>query len=398
MHIIRSTLLATAICAPAWSAAATVSADTWPQYRGANRDGISTEKLIFGSEAPIVVWKAKLGTGYTSMAISNGLVYASGNTNDQDTLFCLDAKTGKPAWSFSYAQKLDPNSYDGGPNATPTVAGKNVFLLAKDGFAACVDAKSGKVVWQKNVAQEVGAQKPQWGFSGSPTVVGRALFLNIGSHGTALEAASGKLIWKSGGDASGYASVIPFTAGKENNLLVFTKDALAGVDATSGKKLWSYPWTTMYGVNAADPIVQGSQVFLSSSYNYGCGVVDISGQPKEVWKSPNMKNHFNACVLLDGNLYGFDDGTLRCLDWKTGAPKWEKGGLGKGSLAACSGKLVILSDSGELVIADAVPTAFKEISRTQVLSGKNLWTSPAIAEGQIYCRNPKGDLVCLAVK
>lgn len=397
MHVIRSALLALVVGVPAWSATAAVSPDAWAQYRGANRDGISTEKLTFSAEAPELVWKAKLGTGFTSMAIAGGLVYASGNDNDQDTLSCLDAKTGKPAWSFSYAQKLDPNSYEGGPNATPTVAGKNVFILAKDGFAAGLDAKTGKVVWQKNVAQEVGAQKPGWGFSGSPTVLGRALFLNIGSHGTAVEAATGKLVWKSGGDASGYASPIPLTVGKDSHLLMFTKDALAGVDAATGKKLWSHPWATMYGVNSADPIVQGSQVFISSGYGFGCGLIDISAQPKEVWRNTNMKNHFNACVLLDGSLYGFDDSTLKCLDWKTGAVKWEQGGLGKGSLAACSGKLVILSDKGELVIADATPSAFKEVSRSQVLSGK-CWTSPAIADGRIYCRNAKGDLVCLAVK
>jgi outer membrane protein assembly factor BamB len=110
-----------------------------------------------------------------------------------------------------------------------------------------------------------------------------------------------------------------------------------------------------------------------------------------------MKNHMNGCVLIAGSLYGFDMSTLKCLDWATGQVKWEQGTLGKGSLSACNGKLVILSEKGELVIADATPAAFKEISRSQILSGK-CWTSPAIADGRIYCRNAKGDLVCLVVK
>ena len=156
-----SPLLALTMMAPAWSATA-VAADTWPHYRGLNRDGISTEKLTFGADAPETSWKAKLGIGFSSVAISDGLVYASGNANDQDTLHCLDAKTGKSIWTFSYAQKLDPNLYEGGPNATPTIAGKTVFIMAKDGFTAALDTKSGKVIWQKNLAQELGAQKPQW--------------------------------------------------------------------------------------------------------------------------------------------------------------------------------------------------------------------------------------------
>ena len=115
-----SPLLALAMMAPGWSATA-VTNDTWPQYRGVNRDGISPEKLTFGADAPETMWKAKVGIGFSSLAISDGLVYASGNANDQDTLHCLDAKTGKSVWPFSYAQKLDPNLYEGGPNATPTI-------------------------------------------------------------------------------------------------------------------------------------------------------------------------------------------------------------------------------------------------------------------------------------
>lgn len=397
MRFIVPALLATVVAVPAWSATAKTAADTWPHYRGANRDGISTEKLTFSADAPEQVWKASIGIGFTSMAVSDGMVYASGHEGGKDTLHCLDAKTGKSVWTFSYEQELKPNLYEGGPNATPTVSGKNVFILAKDGFTACLDAKTGKEVWKKNLAQEVGAQKPEWGFSGSPTVLGRALFLNVGSHGTAVEAATGKVIWKSGGDTAGYASVIPMGGTKDATLLVFAKDALVNVDAASGKKLWSFPWTTNYGVNAADPIPQGNQVFISTAYEYGCAVLDISGQPKEVWRNKNMKNKFNACVAINGSIYGFDESTLKCIDWKSGKVQWEKGGLGMGSLAAAGGKLVILSEKGELVIADATPSAFTEISRTQALSGK-CWSSPAIADGRIYVRNAKGDLVCLAVK
>lgn len=397
MRYVSTALLALVVAAPAWSATAKTAADTWPHYRGANRDGISTEKLAFSGEAPTQVWKASIGIGFTSMAVSDGLVYASGNTDNKDTLHCLDAKTGKSVWTFSYAQALDPNLYEGGPNATPTVAGKHVYVLARDGFTACLDAKTGKEVWKKNLAQEVGAAKPSWGFSGSPTVLGRALFLNVGSHGTAVEAATGKVVWKSGGDAAGYASVIPMGGAKDASLMVFAKDALVGVDAASGKKLWSFPWTTNHGVNAADPIIQGTQVFISTAYEYGCAVLDISGQPKEVWRNKDMRNKFNACVAINGSIYGFDESNLRCVDWKTGKVQWEKGGLGMGSLAACNGKLVILSEKGELVIAEATPSAFTEVSRTQALSFK-CWSSPAIADGRIYVRNDKGTLVCLAVK
>jgi outer membrane protein assembly factor BamB len=170
--------------------------------------------LVLGSKAPEQIWKASIGTGYTSMAIAGGLVFVSGNKNNEDTLYALDSKSGKTVWTFSYPQELTPNLYEGGPNATPTVVDGKVYILAKDGFAACLEAKAGKVIWKKNVAKEAGAKKPSWGFSGSPTILGRALFLNVGSHGLALEAATGNVVWKSGGEPAGYASVIPHGSGR----------------------------------------------------------------------------------------------------------------------------------------------------------------------------------------
>jgi outer membrane protein assembly factor BamB len=332
------------------------------------------------------------------MAVANGLVYASGNAKDQDTLSAFDAATGKPAWAYSYPAKLDPNQYEGGPNATPTVVGAVVYGFSKDGLAICLDAKTGKEVWKVNLPQEVGAERPDWGFSGSPTVEGQALYLNVGKYGCCLDRTTGKVVWKSAGDKAGYATPLPFPASKPTTLLIFGGTALAGVDPSTGKMLWEETWTTSYKVNATDPIISGSRIFVSTGYGYGCALFDLSsGKPQEVWRNKAMRNHFNAGVLVDGSIYGFDDATLKCLDWGTGAQKWEQAGLGKGSLASADGKLVILSDKGELVIADASPVGYKELTRTQVLSGK-CWTSPAIANHHIYCRNAKGDLVCLEVK
>jgi outer membrane protein assembly factor BamB len=372
----------------------------WPQYRGPNRNGISPETGLFASlkEGAQVVWKASLGTGFTSIAVANGLVFASGNNQDQDTLSAFDEASGAIAWKYSYPAKLDPNQYEGGPNATPTVVGTVVYGFSKDGIAYCLDAKSGKEVWKKNVAQEVGAERPQWGFSGSATVEGQALFLNVGKYGCCLDRTTGKVLWKSAGDKSGYATPLPFPVAKPTTLLIFNGAALAGVDPGSGKMLWEQPWTTSYNVNATDPIIAGNRIFISTGYDYGCTLIDLSsGKPREVWRNKAMRNHFNAGVLVDGCIYGFDDTTLKCLDLETGMEKWQQGGLGKGSLASAEGKLVILSDKGELAIADASPMAYKELARTQVLTGK-CWTSPAIADHHVFCRNAKGDLVCLAIR
>ncbi len=394
-------LLLVGLAADAGAAVAAADANLgWPQYRGPNRNGISPEKGLFANlkDGAQQLWKASLGTGFASIAVANGMVFSCGNAADQDTLSAFDAESGAPAWKYTYPAKLDPNQYEGGPNATPTVAGTSLYGFSKEGVAYCLEAKTGKEIWKKNIAQEVGGERPAWGFSGSPTIEGGALYLNVGKYGCGLDRATGKVVWKTASDKAGYSTPLPFPAAKPTSLLIFNNSALAGVDPASGKMLWEEAWTTSYGVNASDPVIFGQRIFISTGYDYGCALLDVSsGKPTEVWRNKAMRNHFNSGVMIDGCLYGFDDSTLKCIDLETGTQKWEQGGLGKGSLSAAEGKLVVLSDKGELVIADASPMGFKELARTQVLTGK-CWTSPAIADGRIYCRNAKGTLVCLTVK
>jgi hypothetical protein len=141
-----------------------------------------------------------------------------------------------------------------------------------------------------------------------------------------------------------------------------------------------------------------------SSWDQGAALLDISGPaPEAVWRKKTMGNHFNSCVLWNGFLYGIDGNTdrpgieLRCVDLKTGEIRWAQAGIGLGSLMLADERLIVLGDKGELVIADASPEGFKPRARAQVLGGK-CWTAPVLANGHIYCRNAKGDVVCVEVR
>lgn len=155
-------------------------------------------------------------------------------------------------------------------------------------------------------------------------------------------------------------------------------------------------------MNIADLIVSGNEVFISAGYDHGAALARVKdGAAGLVWEGKVMRNHINSCVLLDGFLYGVDGAaggpaSLKCLDFATGNEKWNYKGLGSGALMAADHKLIVISDKGELVVAEAAPQGFNPISRAQVLGGK-CWTVPTLANGRIYCRNAKGDLVCLDV-
>ena len=372
----------------------------WPRFRGSDQNGISKEtglnaKALEGGAK--ILWKANVGTGFSSITIANGRAYSMGNANATDTVWCLDANTGKEIWKHSYAEELDPNLYEGGPNATPTVDGECVFTLSKTGKALCLDAAKGTVVWEKDLAKEVGAKKPDWGFSSAPLVEGDNVIYNIGSAGTALKKKTGVVAWKSGAGVSGYSAGVMFSQGKDRLAIMMTATDATTLNPATGAIVWSHPWKTSYNINAADAVVSGNRFFLSSGYSHGSSVIEVKdNQPSVVWENKVIRNHFSSSVLFNGHLYGVDENELRCVDFATGEVKWKDKASGKGTLIIADGKLVVLSEKGELIIAEASAEAFKPLGRAQILGGK-CWTSPALANGKLYARNAKGDLVCVEV-
>jgi outer membrane protein assembly factor BamB len=117
---------------------------------------------------------------------------------------------------------------------------------------------------------------------------------------------------------------------------------------------------------------------------------------EEVWLSKGMKNHFNSSVLHNDHLYGFDNNILKCIDTSTGETKWQKGGLGKGSLIFADGNLIVLGERGQLLLVEATPDQYKEKASFQILQGK-CWTEPTLSDGKLYLRNQK-EMLCLDVK
>jgi len=370
----------------------------WPHWRGAEFNGISKESdwsADWPDTGPKVIWRASVGTGYSSFSIGQRRVFTVGNNQNQETVYCFEEETGAEIWHHSFACPLDPKYYEGGPSATPTIDGARVYYLSRKGHLMCLDAATGKVHWQKNIAQELNAAISTWGFASSPVIRGNALFINVGSAGTALDKETGKVLWSSGKKGAGYSSAVPFQQDGHKALAWMTGKAVKAVAEADGTILWQHTWKTRYDVNAADPICRGNQIFISSGYNQGCALLEIrGGKIRVVWQNKAMRNHFNSCVYIDGYLYGFDEADLKCLDWKTGDEKWSQGGLGKGALMAADGKLIVLGGNGILTVAPASPSSFLPTARAQIL-GKTCWSTPVLANGRIYCRNSKGQVVCL---
>ena len=400
-------LLAGALGAAALAATATGKAD-WPQYRGPQRAGLSQETGLLKSwpaEGPKALWRVPLGDGYSGISLSGGLAFTMYSKGGEEFAAAFDAATGKEIWKvrIDTARRDD---FGDGPRSTPTVDGETVYAVGASGALFALKAASGDPIWTKDLKKEFGAPVPQWGVSTSPLVEGDLLLLDAGAGKgkslVALDKKTGATRWTAHSDRPGYSSPLAATFQGVRQILSLAGSSLVSVAAADGKVLWSVPWETSYDVNAAMPVlIPPDKVFISSGYDKGGAVYRVKKEgdafkAEEVWNNRVLKNHFNSSVHYGGYLYGFDDATLKCVDAATGEEKWRQRGFQKGSLLIADGHLVILSEAGLLLLAEASPTAFKEEGRLQVLEGRT-WTMPSLAGGKLYLRNQK-EMVALSLE
>jgi outer membrane protein assembly factor BamB len=374
----------------------------WPQWRGPNRNGISSESVStsWSADGPKVLWRASVGTGFSSISIIQGRAYTMGNTNNEDTIWCFDARTGKNLWKHTYAAQLSPQWYEGGPGSTPTVDGNRVFTISKWGDVFCLDAAKGIVLWQRDLRQN-GIKPNRWGFAGSPLIWGDLVILNAGAAGIALDRNTGRIAWSSGTNQGGYASPTRFAFDGRDCVLIFAAKHLVALEPLTGRELWRQSWETGWDTNITDPLVHEGSIFISS-FTHGCGLFSLAnGTPVMTYTNSVLFNHLSPGIVVGDYLYAFSgeakkDTDFRCVHLPTGALKWTRKDPAFGSLIMAGDKLIVLSEKGELLLGQASPEEFKPLARASVLNGV-CWAPPALADGRLYIRNARGELRCLAL-
>lgn len=396
-------------CLVAVACTLTSRAADWPSWRGPDRNGISREtdwSSDWGAAGPAKLWTAGVGVGFSTVAVSAGRVFTAGWADGRDTVQCLDAATGKVLWAHAYEEKLGNKMYEGGPNATPVVAGGQVFAVSKTGRTLCLDAASGKVRWETELGKQVGAKLSDWGVSGSPVLAdANTLLVAYGPAGVALDPATGRVLWNSGdGKDMTFATPVVAEFGGQRTALFFMSEKLVAVDPKDGRRLWTSAFGQGYRTHCSDPVVAGDRVFISSGDDGGELLKVSGGAAERVWKNRNLSTFTGTAVLVDGMLYGHEtagykgaEQELRCVDLATGSVRWAEKGFGQGSIIAAGDRLVVLGEKGELSVVRASPAKFELLARSQVIGGK-CWTAPVLAQGRLYVRNAKGDLVCLDVR
>lgn len=380
----------------------------WPHFRGPAFDGISRETGLLASwpeNGPKVRWQVKIGEGYSAISVADGMVVTMFNAGDDEVVAAFDAATGAERWRLR-TDAAYPSDQGGGPRSTPSIHGGRVFALGARGRLAAVDAATGTLLWKRDLAEQDGARAPQWGVSTDPIVIEGSLIVNAGGPKgksvMAFDPANGSLRWTAGDDPAGYSTPIPINIGGSKQVVIFSARSISGFSTLTGKRLWSHPWTTDWDVHAAAPIfVPPNRIFFSSGYRTGAALLELSGDDragwkvKELWASRGLKNQFSSSVIVGGTIYGFDNRVFKAVDLATGEDRWKVSGLGHGSLLAADGKLIVLSERGELHLGLVDPKAWRSISSFSLFPGKT-WTVPTLAHGTLYARDTS-TLVALEV-
>ena len=377
----------------------------WLHYRGPFSNGVVAEGgWLVGQGVVREVWRAQVGVGSSSSVVSDGWLFTVGHSGGSEVVRCLSAENGKERWKYSYPVALDPNLFEGGSRATPTLGKSGLYVLSHEGHLHCLDAVTGTVRWKRHLVGEFGAVKPEWGFSGAPLVYGQQVIIDAGGNGAstiALDANSGELRWKSGADKISYAGPLTVNFEERPTLVLFKAGALIGFEPETGRELWRHPWRTDYNVHAASPLpVGGDRVMISSGYNAGACMVQISGgKVAEIWRNKNLRCHINSPTIWGEFIFGMDGntggGNLVCISALTGERQWEEKSVKGGALIAAAGKLICVSEKGDLIVAEARGDGFKQILRKPVLKQRT-WAQPVLVAGRLYLRDNAGSLVCLA--
>ena len=373
-----------------------VGAGDWPEFRGAERDGVVRGVSLareWKTQAPREIWKHPVGLGWSSFAVVDGRVYTQEQRGDEEVVSCWDLDDGTPQWVHADPTRFSEAMGGVGPRATPTFARSRIFTLGATGLLNCLDAASGRRLWHVDVLDDTDAKNLNWAMAGSPLVLGDRVTVSAGgSVGSivAYDAGSGERTWSGGRRTASYAAPRLATIGETDVILLFGGDGLGAHDVTNGKELWHFPWTNGPKVNAALPVaVTSTSVLITSGYGQGSAVLNVGGagqKPELAWKSRQLKSKFNDPVVRDGFVYGLDEGILVCLDLATGKRRWKRGRYGYGQLLLVEDLLLVLAEKGSVAMVEATPEKFRELGRFEAISGKT-WNHPVLVGDRLLVRN-----------
>ncbi len=371
----------------------TFAAD-WPQWRGINRDGISTETGLlkkWPEKGPKLLWKIDgLGKGYASAAVVDDKVYITGTIDDSlEVLSLIDSK-GKLIWQSIYGNAWIKGDFRAS-RCTPTIKAGKAYVISGNNDIACIDAKTGKLEWKVVAVDKFKAQPHKiQGAAESPLIIGDKLVSTPCGEQTAvvaLNCKNGETIWESDplGDESLFVSPMLLQFDGKDIIIAVSGMNTLGINLKDGKTEWVLPRCSYF----ITPIIKGNLVFTGGDM---LSFSEDSEKYHEVWKLLEAPGH-GGVIRVDDLLFGaYDEKNNKkftCIDWKTGEILYKLNEIKDGAVMSAEGLLYYFHHkSGEVSLIKADRKKAEIISSFKVEKGdKQYWAHPSISNKKLYIRN-----------
>ncbi len=377
----------------------------WPEFRGPKRDDVvigETLRTDWTARPPKQLWKQPIGLGWGSFAIVGRRAWTIEQRGTAELVVCYEVETGREIWSHSDQTRFESVQGGIGPRSTPTVSEGKLFTQGATGILNCLDAATGQRVWSRNTLEDAVSPNLEWGQAGSPLIVDDLVIVTPGNNNAASRANNssviayrrdnGEKVWAVEGRRGSYSSPQLATLLGERQVLVFDAQGLIALLPATGKRLWSFDWINTPEINAIQPLVIDERsVLIGSGYGLGSTLLNLTAgdanwSASSTWSSKQFKLKFNGAVRLGDNVYGLDEGLLTCLDLKSGQRRWKQGRFGYGQMQLVEDKLLILSETGDVVLVPATPETPGELARFHAIDGKT-WNHPVLSRGRLLVRN-----------
>lgn len=385
--------------------------DDFPQFLGPDRMPYLPETELvrdWAAHPPKLIWKQPIGAGLSGFSVVQNYAFTLEQRGEDEWVTCYEVETGKPVWGHSIVARYESKLGGIGPRSTPTIHEGRVYALGATGVLRCLDAATGKLLWQDDIVKRVGLTEKEdlemiaFGRSGSPLIVDNLVVVPAGgkkgkTHSLiAYDKQTGKVAWMKGDKQISYASPALATIAGRRQILTVNEDTVAGHDAETGDELWTFPWPGASNGNAScsQAVPLGDdQVLISKGYGIGSAVykisVDSAGKwsAKPVWENRRvLKTKFTNVAVIDGYAYGLSEGVLECVEAASGKSEWKKGRYRNGQLLGVGKSLLVISESGELILVDATPEESRELGKLQAIEGQT-WNTLCLSGNRLLVRN-----------
>jgi outer membrane protein assembly factor BamB len=377
-------------------------------FRGADRSGIYKESgllKVWPASGPSLLWETSgIGTGYSSVTVTEDAIFITGRKGDNDVLTAF-TQDGKKKWEVAYGKSSDSNYPD--TRGTPTFLNGRLFLVSGMGDMVCI-SNDGKKIWSVNYFPEYEGVTPDFGISECPLVVGNKVIGTPGGKKAAMVAfnvENGNVIWETASinDVTQYVNPLLVEYGGKKMVVTQSAEYVFAVDSNTGKLLWKFnyaaentgPEQRFAHINT--PIFSAGYLFVASGYDKVALKFKLKPDgsvPSVVWRNNDLDPCLGGAILLGDYLYGSNwetssFGKWVCVDWKTGKTVWITDWYNKGSIIAADGMLYIFEEkTGHVGLVKPGTEKLDVVSEFKIEKGKGpYWAHPVIDKGRLFIRH-----------